>query len=237
MYICHAPWSGYRPCPYKFVFFSTDKGEPRHIHVVRDKALAKFWLDEVSLAKTRNFPGHELTEIEKLVVQHRDTFRKAWMTTLVLEIDPVATQVDVSDERLTVHLADGRAVSVPIGWFPRLLHGSPQQRSNRRLLGEGDAIEWEDLDEHIGVEALLASRKSGESQASLERGLGERARELSAHVGSLIEYRRRRGHDTWHWCRNCSTFPASNFESVSGRPSTGDMCNECRGKELTQCCG
>ena len=64
--------------PYKFIFFSTDKGEPRHIHVVRDNALAKFWLDEVSLAKSRNFPDHELSAIEKLVAQHRDTFRKAW---------------------------------------------------------------------------------------------------------------------------------------------------------------
>jgi hypothetical protein len=64
--------------PYKFIFFSTDKGEPRHIHVVRENALAKFWLDEVSLAKSRNFPDHELSVIEKLVAQHRDTFRKAW---------------------------------------------------------------------------------------------------------------------------------------------------------------
>jgi len=64
--------------PYKFVIFSTDKGEPRHIHVVRDNALAKFWLDDVVLAKSRNFAGHELSVIEKLVVQHRDTFKEAW---------------------------------------------------------------------------------------------------------------------------------------------------------------
>jgi ABC-type proline/glycine betaine transport system substrate-binding protein len=54
------------------------KANPRHIHVVRDNALAKFWPDEVSLAKSRNFPDHELSAIEKLVAQHRDTFRKAW---------------------------------------------------------------------------------------------------------------------------------------------------------------
>ena len=159
------------------------------------------------------------------------------MTTLVLEIDPVATQVDVSDERLTVHLADGRVVSVPIEWFPRLLHGLPEQRSNWRLLGEGDAIEWEDLDEHIGVEALLAGRKSGESQASFERWLGKQTGEVSSYVVSLVEYRRGRGHDTWHWCRNCSTFPTNNFESIRGRPSTGELCNECRGKEMSERCG
>lgn len=64
--------------PYKFVFFSTDKGEPRHIHVVRDRALAKFWLEDVVLAKNRGFPDHEITALEKLVVEHRETFRKAW---------------------------------------------------------------------------------------------------------------------------------------------------------------
>lgn len=64
--------------PYEFVFFSTDKGEPRHIHVVGDNALAKFWLDDVSFAKSRNFPDHEISVIEKLVVQHRETLRKAW---------------------------------------------------------------------------------------------------------------------------------------------------------------
>jgi hypothetical protein len=64
--------------PYAFVFFSSDRGEPRHIHVVRDKGLAKFWLEDVSLAKSRNFPDHEISAIEKLVVQHRETFRKAW---------------------------------------------------------------------------------------------------------------------------------------------------------------
>jgi hypothetical protein len=64
--------------PYKFVFFSTDKGEPRHIHVVRDRALAKFWLEDVSLAKNRGFPEHEITTLEKLVAEHRETFRKAW---------------------------------------------------------------------------------------------------------------------------------------------------------------
>ena len=96
------------------------------------------------------------------------------MTTLVLETDPVATHVEVTEHRLTVHLEDGRVVSVPLSWFPRLQHGSPQERENWRLLGEGDGIEWQDLDEHIGVGGLLAGRKSGESTASFNRWLGAR---------------------------------------------------------------
>jgi len=64
--------------PYHFLFFSTDRSEPPHIHVSRDKSLAKFWLEDVSLAKSKGFADHELNVIERLVVEHRDTLRKAW---------------------------------------------------------------------------------------------------------------------------------------------------------------
>src|ERR1044072_2464793 len=97
------------------------------------------------------------------------------MTTLVLETDPVATHVDVTGERLTAHLADGRVISVPLAWFPRLMHGSPRERASWRLLGEGDAIEWSALDEHAGIEGLLAGRGSGESDDSLRRWLEARS--------------------------------------------------------------
>jgi len=98
------------------------------------------------------------------------------MTTLALEMDPAATHVEVTDERLTVHLADGRALSVPLSWFPRLVHGSAEERANWRLLGDGDAVEWPDLDEHVGIEGLLAGRGSGESEASFRRWLAARPR-------------------------------------------------------------
>ena len=96
------------------------------------------------------------------------------MTTLVLEDDPVAVGVAVSNERLIVDLADGRTISVPLGWYPRLAHGSADERSHWRLLGDGYAIEWPDLDEHIGIEGLLAGRRSGEGPASFERWLAAR---------------------------------------------------------------
>lgn len=56
--------------PYSFVFFSSDKGEPPHIHIKRDRQIAKFWLDPVVLAKNRGFPGHELNQIARLVAKH-----------------------------------------------------------------------------------------------------------------------------------------------------------------------
>ena len=96
------------------------------------------------------------------------------MSTLVLETDPLAKAVAVTDEELTVELADGRRIMVPLAWYPRLLNATPTERQNWRLLGDGYAIEWPDLDEHIGVEGLLAGRLSGESRQSLERWLASR---------------------------------------------------------------
>ncbi|MCK6622445.1 MAG: DUF2442 domain-containing protein [Calditrichaceae bacterium] len=95
------------------------------------------------------------------------------MTTLVLEIEPAISGV-VSDEELTVNLADGRSISVPLAWYPRLLYASPKERDNWQLLGDGYAIEWPDLDEHIGIEGLLAGRRSSESVKSLQRWLASR---------------------------------------------------------------
>ena len=96
------------------------------------------------------------------------------MTTLVLETDPLAKAVVVTDDELTVELADGRRITVPLAWYPRLLDATPAERKNCRLLGDGYAMEWPDLDEHIGVEGLLAGRFSGESRQSLERWLVSR---------------------------------------------------------------
>ncbi len=96
------------------------------------------------------------------------------MPSLVLENEPLASRVQVTNDRLVVELADGRTLAVPLDWYPRLLHGTPAERQNLQLLGEGYVIEWPDLDEHIGVEGLLAGRRSGESDASLQQWLAGR---------------------------------------------------------------
>ena len=98
------------------------------------------------------------------------------MSTLVLEQDPCAVNVVVADGKLVVDLSDGRSLSVPLTWYPRLLHGTDKERRNWQLLGDGYAIEWSDLDEHIGVEGLVAGRRSGESTASFQRWLAARAK-------------------------------------------------------------
>lgn len=97
------------------------------------------------------------------------------MNTLAAEIQTVkGINVVTSDDTLTVELADGRSLSVPIAWYPRLFHGSQQERENWELIGDGEGIHWPDLDEDISVEGLILGRPSGESQRSLQRWLDAR---------------------------------------------------------------
>jgi hypothetical protein len=81
----------------------------------------------------------------------------------------------VTEDTLTAHLIDGRTISAPLAWFPRLVHGTLAERSNWRLIGNGEGIHWPDLDEDISVSSLLAGRRSGESAESLRRWLSRRA--------------------------------------------------------------
>lgn len=97
------------------------------------------------------------------------------MTTSAIDLrTALAQDVRVTEDSLTVDLVDGRTVSVPLSWYPRLAHGTPAERADWRLIGRGDGIHWPRLDEDISVEDLLAGWRSGESQASLQRWLEAR---------------------------------------------------------------
>ena len=98
------------------------------------------------------------------------------MTILAIELEiPNAVDVSVSEDTLSVELNDGRTISVPIEWYPRLVHGAPEERNKWRFIGRGQGIHWEELDEDISVEGLIAGKPSGESQASFKQWLAERA--------------------------------------------------------------
>ena len=90
---------------------------------------------------------------------------------------PRAVSVTVTDDTLSVDLEDGRTISVPIVWYPRLAHGTPAERTNFQISGAGYGIHWPDLDEDIGVEGLVLGKKSSESPGSFERWLGKRRQE------------------------------------------------------------
>ena len=95
-----------------------------------------------------------------------------------------AERVTVTDDTLSVDLSDGRTISAPLGWFPRLVHATQEERNNWRLIGKGRGIHWEDLDEDISVEGLLAGRPSGESQPSFKKWLERRATRLPKRSSS-----------------------------------------------------
>jgi len=86
----------------------------------------------------------------------------------------LAQDVKVTKDTLIVDLADGRTLSVPVSWYPRLAHGTPAEQSEWELIGRGHGIHWPKLDEDIAVEDLLAGRRSGESPTSLKRWLQSR---------------------------------------------------------------
>lgn len=74
------------------------------------------------------------------------------------DVQPLAIDVSCNNEALQVALADGREISVPLTWYPRLLDGTPKDRNNWRLIGGGLGIHWEDLDQDVTVESLLRLR-------------------------------------------------------------------------------
>ena len=98
------------------------------------------------------------------------------MTISTLEVAlPRAVAATVDDRTLSIELNDGRTISAPLVWFPRLLHAQPGERQDWRLIGEGEGVHWPRLDEDISVESLVAGRPSNESGQSLAKWLATRS--------------------------------------------------------------
>ncbi len=98
------------------------------------------------------------------------------MTSLAVEIEiPFADTVEITEDSLSLNLSDGRSVSVPLSWYPRLVHATTTERANWRKIGHGHGIHWDDIDEDISVEGLLIGKPSNESQSSLKKWLMQRS--------------------------------------------------------------
>ena len=96
------------------------------------------------------------------------------MNSSLAEIQVAIVHVNITADTLAAELSDGRTISVPLAWYPRLLHGSVKERNHWRLIAKGQGVHWPDLDEDISVENLLLGRPSGESQSSFKRWLKKR---------------------------------------------------------------
>ncbi len=98
------------------------------------------------------------------------------MTSLTTELFEtlIVQQLSITDDTLSVDLSDGRTISVPLAWYPRLLHGSIEERNDYRLIAAGSGIHWNQLDEDVSIKNLILGEPSGESQKSFQRWLNNR---------------------------------------------------------------
>jgi hypothetical protein len=98
------------------------------------------------------------------------------MTSLTIELleIPKIQSLNITDDTLSVDLSDGRTISVPLAWYPRLLNASETERNDWRSIGEGEGIHWELLDEDISTKNLILGQPSGESQKSFQKWLNNR---------------------------------------------------------------
>ena len=110
------------------------------------------------------------TSLRGILVQLNPQTRR-----MTLECEPLAVDLTITRESLTVRLADGRSLTIPLAWYPRLVQATETERANWHLLGGGYAIEWPDLDEHMGITGLLAGHRSGESDTSFNRWVASRS--------------------------------------------------------------
>lgn len=89
--------------------------------------------------------------------------------------EALAVHIEISEDTLAVELSDGRTIAAPLDWYPRLAHGTQDERQTWRLIGGGHGIHWPALDEDISVSNLLNGQPSGESQTSFKKWLAARA--------------------------------------------------------------
>lgn len=104
-----------------------------------------------------------------------DNWEMHGMSTSTMEpMSATAISVEVTKHAIAFELSDGRKISAPMAWFPRLFHATPNERRNWRLIGDGYGVHWPDVDEDVSVEGVLHGKMSVESPESLRRWLKQR---------------------------------------------------------------
>ena len=123
----------------------------------RAGASANVWLDLVTLASNVGYPAHGLSIILRLVRKHQPELLEAWNDFF---------GAGFSQDELSVALMDGRTITVPLAWYPRLAVGTPEQRGRWEVAGGGYGIHWPELDEDLSTEGLLAGARAPRGSAS-----------------------------------------------------------------------
>ena len=82
------------------------------------------------------------------------------MNSSAVEVTALAQTVQVTEDELIVPLVDGRTITVPLVWFPRLLHATSEQRNHFEMIGDGEGIHWPEIDEDISVAGLLRGARA-----------------------------------------------------------------------------
>lgn len=145
---------------YRMYFYSHEPNEPPHVHVDQGGASAKFWTENITFARNVGFSARELGEIQRLVRENQTQLPEACMTSLAPAADLRVKEVRLDEDRLSVELMDGRAISVPFVWYPRLANATPAQRAHWEIAGAGYGIHWPDIDEDLSTEGMLLGAPS-----------------------------------------------------------------------------
>ena len=121
---------------YRFVFYASDWEEPPHVHVQREHRVGKFGLDPVQLERSGGFDPSETLRIARILERYQAFLMESWREYFSRELGaPGVERVIVTEDALTAELSDGRTISVPLDWYPRLAHATPQERDNWELIG------------------------------------------------------------------------------------------------------
>ena len=153
---------------HRFFFWSNDRPEPPHIHVETAEKKAKFWLNPVRLVRHAAIMKQNFARSRE---SYGGTKPFSWENGMNTSVASEETEVLARDvrfdevDKMKVLLNDGREISVPIAWFPRLSRATDEQRRHWRFIGGGEGMHWEELDEDISVEGLLAGIRPTPSSA------------------------------------------------------------------------
>ena len=116
------------------------------------------------------------------------------MSTLEIDIQEARAQdIRVNDDVLAVDLTDGRTIITPLAWFPRLMDGTPQERANFEIIGDGKYIHWVDLDEDLTIAGILAGKRAKENPESLKKWLASRSQVTKQPVSQVAQKKAKYG--------------------------------------------